>query len=331
MSVLGSLSMISPEATTEELVDHVTMLTKTVEYQLSGRLDTHNIREIGGWYVNDKMLVSKNMSVGFSSATDRMENIRIFAGNAAVENAPFRVYDSGRFVATNASITGSIYMTGGTIEWTGVGAPAYSQITGTKPPTNADNTNEMLATGLGPYYTKIGNTYIYTGTLTASQINAVNGITLGANATIDWFQVTAPNYSQIGGTKPPTNADNTYANIAGALGPNYRYTSIGSTFVYTGTVDAYQINTTNLAAEKIYQAGQASNYAVMGGSYGDMILHYQGNPYFTIFNGIDYMDFKHMNTTRLRFSAAANQARPMGNWDFGSATVSGVNAKAVFG
>lgn len=48
----------------------------------------------------------------------------------------------------------------------------YNVITGIKPPNNADNTNTNLPKALGDNYTKIGSTYIYTGTLKAEQIQA---------------------------------------------------------------------------------------------------------------------------------------------------------------
>lgn len=47
--------------------------------------------------------------------------------------------------------------------------------------------------------TTIGSNWLYTGTLTAQQINAVNGIVLGANASITWNALpTLPTAGQIG-------------------------------------------------------------------------------------------------------------------------------------
>jgi hypothetical protein len=126
--------------------------------------------------------------------------------------------------------------------------PAYTDITGTKPPANADNTSSVVGNKL----TYIDANGIYTGTLTANQINAIIGIKLGANATIDWNYVSkptytasdvgakpytyVPTYSEITGTKPPTNADNTASVVGNKL------TKIDAYGVYTGTVVADQIN-----------------------------------------------------------------------------------------
>ena len=46
-----------------------------------------------------------------------------------------------------------------------------------------------LSEHIGSYLTYIGETGIYTGTLIAEQINAVQGIVLGTNATVQWSSV----------------------------------------------------------------------------------------------------------------------------------------------
>lgn len=70
------------------------------------------------------------------------------------------VDESGITIAGNADITGNINMTGGSINWGSVGKPSY-------------NPSEIgaLATN-SPMLTHISPTGIYTGTLSANQINA---------------------------------------------------------------------------------------------------------------------------------------------------------------
>lgn len=70
----------------------------------------------------------------------------------------------------NINISGNINMTGGSISWDSVTAPSYSSITGSKPPTSADNTYDAIGYNRLTYITSTG---IYTGTIEASQINTV--------------------------------------------------------------------------------------------------------------------------------------------------------------
>jgi hypothetical protein len=149
-------------------------------------------------------------------------------------------------------------------------------------------------------------------------------VQMGTNATLSWSQViNQPNAAALGGI----------------MANSTRLTHIDANGVYTGTLTADQIiagkisadyiDTTNLAAEKIYQQGYPSNYVKVGGQYGDLELSYNGNNYFTIYNGIDYVSLKHFGNEYLRMSGAASAAIPVGKWDFSSATVLGI--KAVFG
>jgi hypothetical protein len=75
-------------------------------------------------------------------------------------------------------IIGDFEMQGGSIDWTSVDSPSYSynEITGSKPPIDADNTNSVIGTRL----THIDQYGIYTGLLEAEQVSAgiLRGITL---------------------------------------------------------------------------------------------------------------------------------------------------------
>ena len=228
-------------------------------------------------------------------------------------------------VAGKYKFVGDIVMEGGSISWTSVTGPAVSNVV-----------------GLGTRLTYIDGTGIYTGTLTAGQINAINGISLGANATIDWTYVTAPSYGQVTGVKPPTDADNT----VGAIGAN-RLTYIDGAGIYTGTLTAGQvnavaisassittgtlsasyINTSGLASEKVYQAGTPSNYAVMGGTYGDMALYYNNTEFYRIYNDNQVATFRYKGIGYM-YTSGYN-TYPLNSWNFGSASVSGIPISAI--
>lgn len=145
-------------STLQEVQGALAQLKRTLDFYFQGKLSSTNFREIAGWQVSEDTLMSEGGEVGFSTAG----TLRIWAGSSNPSNAPFRVYEDGEVVVTN------LRMLGGTIEWPSVGAPSYSQITGNKPPVNADNTDLAI---LGNGFTKIGATYIYTGTINAHQIN----------------------------------------------------------------------------------------------------------------------------------------------------------------
>ncbi|WHH59176.1 phage tail spike protein [Petroclostridium sp. X23] len=61
--------------------------------------------------------------------------------------------------------------------------PEYGEILGVKPPNDADNTYNTIGSQRLTYIDPYG---IYTGVLTAQQINAIQGIQLGSNASILW-------------------------------------------------------------------------------------------------------------------------------------------------
>lgn len=93
--------------------------------------------------------------------------------------------------------------------------------------------------GNSPKLTYIGPTGIYTGTLTAGQINAVNGIALGANATIDFNYNRDPTIATAQGTansaQSTANAATSLANAI-ANGDYYGGTYIDGKFIYSPTI-----------------------------------------------------------------------------------------------
>jgi hypothetical protein len=107
------------------------------------------------------------VNAGIDGAGTAGTSIRFWAGNTYANraSAPFRVDQAGNLTATSATITGSITMTGGSISWASITAPSYSQITGTKPPTDAINADTA--------------TVITQNTVTTAYVNALN-VTAGS-------------------------------------------------------------------------------------------------------------------------------------------------------
>lgn len=154
-----------------------------------------------------------------------------------------------------------------------------------------------------------------------------NGNVTIKSGSISWGSVGKPSYSPYEVGALPIGAP--------------QLTNITSTGIYTGAITANQItagkitasqiDTTNLSVAKIYQNGSPNNYAVLGGQFGDLELYYQGNNYFTVYNAIDSVTFKHRGRDHLRFSSVSGSSHPLGNWNFSGATVSGLDTVAVFG
>lgn len=140
------------DMTQKELIDHVGNMQKTIEYYLGGQIDSTNAREFGGFFIKPTMLASKSGNVGLHSGAGT-NPVRIWAGSTDMNSAPFRVYDDG-----------SVILTKGTISWEGIPLPAPEDLGAL--PVNSPMLTHITATG------------IYTGTVTANQINAgeLNGI-----------------------------------------------------------------------------------------------------------------------------------------------------------
>lgn len=102
---------------------------------------------------------------------------------------------------------------------------------------------------------------------------------------------------------------------------NSKFTKISSNGIYTGTINADQINTTNLSAEKIYQQGRADNYAQVGGDFGDLILFYSGDEFFRVSNTPFFgIELDNRGVTFLAHAANFATTYARGHWDFSSAT-----------
>lgn len=116
------------------------------------------------------------INAGIEGAGTAGTSIRFWAGNTYANRttAPFRVDQAGNLTATSATISGNITMTGGSITWASVTAPSYSQITGTKPPTDAIN----AATATTITQNTVTTAYVNALSVTAGSVSADN-ITAG--------------------------------------------------------------------------------------------------------------------------------------------------------
>lgn len=115
---IWSAPRIAADTTFEELKEIMALVIKDMDFTTNGNIDSRNVREIGGYKVDLTSLASKNGVVGLSSAITGGDDIRIWAGDSARPDAPFRVYESGLMIASNAQITGKITAFEGKIgEW----------------------------------------------------------------------------------------------------------------------------------------------------------------------------------------------------------------------
>lgn len=218
-----------------------------------------------------------------------------------------------------------LYIAGGAIQIDG-GLPD-GQIAGASGWNN--KTTRLDASGLYTGYVKADQIDVATGKIKAAQIEELvvgSNVTMGTGASISWGQVTGKDldYGNITGSKPPVSADNTYATIGTS-----RLTHIDKDGIYTRKIDADQINTVGLSAEKIFQRDKPNNYAVMGGDYGDLALYYQGSEYFRIYNALASTYLKVAGG--YIFNSDGSTTYPRGSWNFSNASVSGLAVTAKFG
>jgi len=156
---------------------------------------------IGGWTIDATSLTSNAGQVGMSSAATGALDVRFWAGNV-MASAPFRVYENGNFTATQATITGAITATSGTIGSFTIGTYLY---TGTK--TAFDDTNagvhlgsDGIGIGNNVFTVSSAGALVATSATITGAITATSGSFTGTiNATAGKFG-TATNYWSVGAT-----------------------------------------------------------------------------------------------------------------------------------
>lgn len=115
----------------DELANVVARLIKEVQYLVDGNLDSKNAREFGGYQVSLTSFSSKNGVVGLSSAETAGDDIRVWAGDLLSGTPAFRVYESGKLVASNAEITGKVTASSGAIGGWLIGTTSLTDAAGT--------------------------------------------------------------------------------------------------------------------------------------------------------------------------------------------------------
>jgi hypothetical protein len=95
-----NIAQITGNESLEELRDHVARLQKEVQWLVSGNLSSKNAREFGGWRVGTKDLMALDGTVGMSTDNVGTDPVRFWAGSTDKNTAPWRVYKSGKGVAT---------------------------------------------------------------------------------------------------------------------------------------------------------------------------------------------------------------------------------------
>ena len=239
------------------------------------------------------------MQIGINNAIFKADNNGIYLGSSNYNYAPFRVSLSGHLVATSADIQGNIDCS--SLKIAGINV--------------LDSLNKIN----GNY---LSNNSVGANKLKVNELIVGDNIQMGPNAYISWNNVsnkpTIPNKASDVGALPTNWVGTTYINSEG---------------VYTGTIVANQINTSNLGAEKIYKPNSPLNYAAIGGSYADLILYNQNGEYFRIYDSMDGAGAL-MCKGYAFLSFSSNYNYPRGTWDFSQCTVrnfSGGSATAVFG
>ncbi|MGN7457895.1 hypothetical protein ACTHPH_24050 [Paenibacillus pasadenensis] len=103
---MGQITFARPlgNESVSELADMVAKMQKELEFLANGNLSTSNVREISGWQVSQDRFQAYDGMVGLYSAYGYAENVRFWAGSPLPDIAPWRVYDSGRGVATGWTI-----------------------------------------------------------------------------------------------------------------------------------------------------------------------------------------------------------------------------------
>ncbi|MEK3720588.1 hypothetical protein [Paenibacillus sp. FSL H8-0034] len=193
--------------------------------------------------------------------------------------------------------------------------------------------------------TLINDSGIYTGTLTANQINVIQGITLGANATIDWSYMNKPTAAQVGALPSNTFIPTVPAYITAT---KITQTSIESPNITGGTIVGTIFKTASNGARlqmdtsgiKSYNSSdQYHGINISSGNFSYLDFYYQGEDRGGMYqaggvlhieprSGADLVispNYAYGNITIQAGSSALTKAK--GNWDFTEANVTGIYAR----
>lgn len=114
---MGNVNLpgVNSGMTLEQMADVVAKLIKEVQFLADGNISSINAREFGGYLVGLTSLSSKNGVVGISSEITAADDIRFWAGDLLSGSPIYRVYESGKLVASNVDVTGKITASSGAI------------------------------------------------------------------------------------------------------------------------------------------------------------------------------------------------------------------------
>lgn len=99
----------------ERVIINQNTMAEELDHVFGGKIDTKNIREISGWVASRYKLQSKDGDVGFNTEDTVADDIRIWAGDSITGSPSFVVTKSGKVLASNAVITGTVYANAGVI------------------------------------------------------------------------------------------------------------------------------------------------------------------------------------------------------------------------
>lgn len=150
-------------------------------------LSSENALEFGGYYVTNDQLASKNGQVGLSSAVTGGSDIRIWAGDQLDGVPPFRVYEDGKMIASNAEITGKVTANSGAIGGWVIGNTTISDTSGLVGMSSAVTTGDdvrffagNIAAGSAPFRVyESGGVYASNITVAGGSISVSSNVTIG--------------------------------------------------------------------------------------------------------------------------------------------------------
>jgi len=251
--------------------------------------------------------------------------------NSDWESKVFEVDTDGNLV-TNNMTANDITINGGSINWNNVSKPSYT-------PADIGAISSTYIDQNGIWTGSINANSITTGTLdvdritlkgldikngsgdTTFAIDSGGNVTLGGNIT--WGDKPSYSYSDLGGSKPPTDADNTKDWVT-SKGLKYIDGKLWlvADYIYGDEITGKTIQT--------MVNGQLKG-ARIEGQTGDLEFYNNGTLGLEIFNGIDYWGLYPRNGHSLIIGRNGEKISFEGTIDFDRASVEGLDAVAKFG
>jgi hypothetical protein len=253
---------------------------------------------IGGWTILSDTIFASSGIVGLLSTTTAGDDIRIWAGNASPDIAPFRVYESGALYATGATISGAITITSGSgiaslsdagdlatadtadfaTQVSGAQKPANNATVGATWGTNLSGIPAMLGapSGAGLY---LSSTYMgyYSGSVWNSYIDSSGNFYFkgDTNSSIDWNITTASTLTIKGKVVAGTGSslDGQYLTAGSVASASANLAMRGWTF--NGTFSSTDADTVSWTGPGV---GNVSTFTPSGGSaYSAIVAGNTGN------------------------------------------------------